>query len=77
VLAERAFLRALGGGCLLPIAALGKVDGDQLTLRGSVSSPNGRERLFAPHSGPLSSAESIGAQLAERLLEQGARRLLT
>ena len=40
VLAERAFLRGLGGGCLVPIgAARGVVEGDVLHLRGSVPSP--------------------------------------
>ena len=39
VAAERAFLRTLGGGCRLPIAALGKLDGQMLTLEGMLADP--------------------------------------
>jgi hydroxymethylbilane synthase len=76
ILAERAFLRALGGGCLLPIAALGRVEPDTLTLRGAVLSPDGRQRLAAIVTGAPQCAEDLGAELARTLLAQGARRLL-
>jgi hydroxymethylbilane synthase len=76
VLAERSFLRALGGGCLLPIAALGQLEQKTLVLRGAVLRPDGRERLAGEERGPGQQAERIGAALAERLLNQGARRLL-
>jgi hydroxymethylbilane synthase len=76
VLAERAFLRGLGGGCLLPIAALGTVDGESLRLRGAVLGPDGRRRLAAERSGPVVQAEAIGQELADELLRQGARALL-
>ena len=45
VLAERALLRALGGGCLVPVGAAAVVDGSSLTLRGAVLAPAGRERV--------------------------------
>ncbi len=38
VLAERALLRGLGGGCLVPIGALGTVAGETLHLRAAVLS---------------------------------------
>lgn len=76
VLAERAYLRSLGGGCLLPIAGLASVDGDLLTLRGAVCSPDGRQRLDGTEHGSSSDAEAIGQRLADRLLSQGARTLL-
>jgi hydroxymethylbilane synthase len=76
VLAERAFLRALGGGCLLPIAALGAVAGQDLMLRGAILSPDGRQRLVAERHGPVVQAEAIGTELANELLAQGAAALL-
>jgi hydroxymethylbilane synthase len=76
VLAERAFLRGLGGGCLVPIGALGVVEDDTLHLRGCVLSPDGKRRLEGERSGPASAAEEVGLALAEGLLEQGARELL-
>lgn len=76
VLAERAYLFALGGGCLVPIGALATVAGDVLTLRGNVVAPDGKERIDGQVSGAGEDAEALGKQLAETLLGQGARRLL-
>ncbi len=77
VLAERAFLRALGGGCLLPIAALGDVKNDLLLLNGAVFSVDGQTRLDRVLTGPAADAEILGQELAAALLAEGARRLLT
>lgn len=76
VLAEQALLRGLGGGCQLPIAAASQVDGEKLTLRGVVLSPNGAHRIEEAVSGLLQEAEALGQRLAERLLALGARELL-
>jgi hydroxymethylbilane synthase len=77
VLAERALLRALGGGCLVPIGAAAVVSGDSLTLRGAVLSPDGRRRVAGETEGPAADCEALGHRLAERLLAQGARGLLS
>jgi hydroxymethylbilane synthase len=76
VTAERALLRGLGGGCQVPIGAAAKVDGDRLTLRGAVLSPDGRERFEDEVSGAATDAEALGTRLATRLQECGAARLL-
>ena len=77
VLAERALLRALGGGCLVPIGAAGRVEGDTLSLRGAVLSPDGRERIDGQAEGPAAEAEALGRRLAADLLARGARALLS
>jgi hydroxymethylbilane synthase len=76
VLAERALLRALGGGCQVPIGATSLVRDGGLMLRGAVLSPDGKERCEAEAAGPGSEAESVGRQLAELLFQRGARTLL-
>jgi hydroxymethylbilane synthase len=76
VLAERAMLRALGGGCQVPIGALAAVAGATLTLRGSVLSPDGSRRVDGQAAGPVTAAEAVGERLAGQLLAQGARELL-
>ncbi|HTU20359.1 MAG TPA: hydroxymethylbilane synthase [Gemmataceae bacterium] len=76
VLAERALLRGLGGGCLVPMGASAGVEGSELLLRGVVLSPDGRQRIAAEHRGAAAEAEALGQQLAERLLASGARALL-
>jgi len=76
VLAERAMLRGLGGGCLVPIGARAVIVGDRLTLRAAVLAPDGSRRVADEAEGPAVDAERIGQTLAERMLEQGARELL-
>jgi hydroxymethylbilane synthase len=75
-LAERAFLRGLGGGCQFPIAAHAVVEEDDLTLDGLVAKPDGSKILRDSLSGSLADAESIGSGLAEQLLSRGAASLL-
>jgi hydroxymethylbilane synthase len=71
-LAERAFLRGLGGGCQLPIAAHATIDQDLINLDGLVAKPDGSE-IWRDHlSGPSSQAEQIGSILARNLIERGA-----
>lgn len=74
--AERAFLRALGGGCRLPIAALGKLDGQMLTLEGMLAAPNGSTMIREKISGTIKDAEDMGKKLAEIILDKGGKRLL-
>jgi len=72
-LAERAFLRGLGGGCQLPIAAHATINGDALALDGLVAKPDGSEIWRDQSSGSLDHAEEIGSALAARLLARGAK----
>ncbi|MBP7016686.1 MAG: hydroxymethylbilane synthase [Smithella sp.] len=76
VAAERAFLRTLGGGCRLPIAALGKLDGQMLTLEGMLAAPNGTTVIREKISGTIKDAEEMGKKLAEIVLDKGGRRLM-
>jgi hydroxymethylbilane synthase len=76
VAAERAFLRALGGGCQVPIGAHATVMGAQLHLAGLVIAPDGSAVVRGKREGPAAEAEAIGAALAAKLLEQGARTIL-
>ncbi len=72
-LAERSFLRALGGGCQLPIAAHAVIDGDRIHIDGLVAQPDGSEILRDSLSGSSNHAESLGAKLGARLLERDRR----
>lgn len=78
VLAERAMLRALGGGCQVPIGATsGAASASRLTVRGVVLRPDGRERVEAQVEGLAAQAEPLGVQLAEVLISQGAQAFLS
>lgn len=77
VLAERAMLRTLGGGCQVPIGALSQTRSGMLHLRGTVLSPDGKNRIEQEIVGPLdANSETIGQQLAHELLMAGANDLL-
>ena len=75
-LAERAFLRSLGGGCQFPIAAHAIIDEETLKLDGLVSTPDGAKMLREQLSGSPDDAEAIGSSLAAQLIERGANSLL-
>lgn len=75
VLAERAFLAALGGGCQFPAGALGRTRGDRLEVVGVAASPDGRELVRGRHEGPAHRSARVGHELGERLLPH-ARGLL-
>ncbi len=76
VVAERALLRRLRAGCLAPVAAWCRSDGDLLALDAVVLSEDGRERLSASAHGRAPEAEQLGAQVADQLRQAGAERLI-
>jgi len=76
VSAERAFLKKLEGGCQVPIAAYARIVGLTLQIDGLVGTINGK-RLIRHHlEGPIEKAELLGIELAEALLEKGAKEIL-
>ena len=77
VLAERAMLRGLGGGCQVPIGAVTEIADGMLTLRGVVLPPDGRQRIEAEITGPMEQAEALGQAVAEELRRRGADELLS
>ena len=74
VTAERAFLRAMGGGCRAPFAAHASWSQGELALDGAALEPDGgaivRDRIV----GRDEDAVALGERLARRLLERGAGR---
>src|SRR5512136_2220295 len=76
VRAERALLKRCEGGCQVPIAAYGQVNGDQMTLTGFVAAVDGSRSLKESITGPVHECERLGIELAERLLRNGAREIL-
>ena len=70
-LAERAFVRALDGGCSSPIAAYAQVDGDAVTLSGMYADGADRVRKGSA-SGPAGEAEALAQALAMKLKEDAS-----
>lgn len=68
--AERAFVRALDGGCSSPVAAHAVVEGEKLTLTGFYVSADERIQRKGSMSGDVTEAETLGSTLA-RILKEG------
>ena len=71
--AERAFLRAGGGGCRAPIGALATLDGGHLQLLGGFATVDGRSAGFEAISGSERDGLALALTLAERLTARRAR----
>jgi hydroxymethylbilane synthase len=76
VTSERALLRALGGGCQVPIGAWGRIEEGRLKLDAAVASPDGSRILRDSDEDRPGLSEDLGRRLAGRLLDSGAAELL-
>ncbi len=76
VMAERSFLRRLGGGCHAPIAAWAQTADDQLHIAVLVGAADGSHLERAQLDGPVEKAADLGIELADLLKTQGADVLL-
>jgi len=80
--AERMFMRRLGAGCYLPVAAYGIVVREMLILRGLVISLDGQEAVRVEQSiawtptSTIEEAERLGEALAEQAMVQGAKEII-
>ncbi|NJL38382.1 MAG: hydroxymethylbilane synthase [Leptolyngbyaceae cyanobacterium SM1_4_3] len=74
--AERAFLRELEGGCQVPIGVNTSLQGDTLTLTGIVASLDGQTLVKDTLTGTSDQSEQLGIDLAHRLKQQGAQKIL-
>jgi hydroxymethylbilane synthase len=68
VAAERAFLRACGGGCHAALGAIGHVDGDRVMLRGELFV--NELPWSAAVEGSANDPEALGGQLADIIRRQ-------
>ena len=73
VTAERSLVLHLEGGCRVPIGTVGQVAGGTLSLQGCIFSLDGQKRLSAFAEGTVNDAQMLGGQVAQSLIEQGAK----
>ncbi|MCK6411563.1 MAG: hydroxymethylbilane synthase [Azonexus sp.] len=76
VRAERAFSRALGGSCQVPLGGYAIIDNGQLWLRGFVATPDGQHMLAGEVRGNPAEDEALGLQLAADLRARGVDAIL-
>lgn len=75
--AERTVLKALGGGCQVPIGAYANSNDNELSLIAAVCHPHGNHRIIEEYSGKIQNAIDIGNIVAENLLNNGADSILS
>ena len=76
IVAERAFLAELQGGCQVPLGCFSSIDNGVLTLHGFVASIDGKQFIRETISGKLSLGANLGIALAGKMLEKGALEIL-
>jgi len=76
VRAERSFLERLEGGCQVPIAAFGMINGNTIKLEGLVGSIDGKILYRDTETDGENRVEELGVRLAEKLLNMGADKIL-
>ncbi|MBF6058971.1 hydroxymethylbilane synthase [Thiomicrorhabdus heinhorstiae] len=74
--AERAMNHRLEGGCQVPIGVFAELEGEHIYVRGLVGTLDGSRILRSEIRGLAADAQQLGVQLAEALLEQGAKQIL-
>ncbi len=77
MLAERAFLRRLQGGCQVPIACHSiLLDDGNMHIKGLIYSLDGTQKIVKELVGPQAEPEKLGYELADSVLAVGGDKLL-
>jgi porphobilinogen deaminase len=75
-IAERAFLKAMDGGCQVPIGCYSEVSGDEIVFTGFVSDLKGEKTIRLSKKGQLNDARAIALEISDQMAEQGAKEIL-
>ncbi|MEQ8881743.1 MAG: hydroxymethylbilane synthase, partial [Cyclobacteriaceae bacterium] len=74
LLAERAYLKKLEGGCSIPVFAFASLEGNNIRLKGGIFSLDGKQRIIYEVTG--THPEELGISLANKVLENGGLEVL-
>lgn len=76
IIAERALLSALQGGCQVPLGAWARLEREELILEACVCSIDGGTYVKQRASAPPEEARALGERVAKLLLDRGAQSIL-
>lgn len=74
--AERGFLRAIEGGCQVPVGCFSKLNENEISLTGFVASMDGSVYLLETETGSVDQPKATGENLAQKLIERGALKIM-
>jgi hydroxymethylbilane synthase len=73
---ERDFIAKIGAGCSAPVACNATKEGDTIKLTTMIGFPDGTNILKRELSADINSVESLGADMAEQMIKDGALDIL-
>ena len=76
LLAERAYLRKLEGGCSIPSYAIAFLEDDQLRIHGGIISLSGKEMVREELTAPKEEAKALGEEFGNLVLSKGGSEIL-
>jgi len=76
IIAERALLSALHGGCQVPMGAWARIERGELVLDACVCSVDGSQYIKQRATAPAEQAAQLGEHMARALVEAGAQSIL-
>ena len=76
LLAERAFLKKLEGGCSIPAFGYAVLDGEEIILTAGLASLDGSKILRTTEKGSMQDPEELGKRVGEYILQNGGREML-
>jgi hydroxymethylbilane synthase len=76
LLAERAFLRTMDGGCSIPVFGLARLQGDVLEIQGGIISLDGSQVIRRSGTAKKENALALGDALAKEVLGAGGAAIL-
>lgn len=74
---ERDFVAKIGAGCSAPVAVNAVIHGNTVSIRAMLGYPDGTEILEATLQSDRASSDTLGIELAEAMLEDGALEILS
>jgi len=76
LLAERAFLKKLEGGCSIPAFGYAILEGEEIILTAGLASLDGKKILRTTDKGSLQDPGRLGKRVGEYILNNGGREML-
>ena len=73
---ERDFLRALLGGCSMPISAFGQMHNKELWFKGNIFSADGKEKMEVEITTDTKDINGLGERMAKELLQKGGQEII-
>ena len=74
--AERSFLKAMHGGCSVPVFGYAHFEGPLVTLKGGVISLDGQQVIKSKRSSTVEDVKELGESVAQEVLSKGGAEIL-